>query len=70
MYITDGGVKVKVVYNKKTLKLIPFSENAMGEIIILTTGNLGNPEDICVGLVDPKKLDLLNGYIREDIVSV
>jgi hypothetical protein len=63
--------KVKVVYNKKTGKMIPFEENNItGEVIILTTGAY-NPDDTIVGMVDIRRLDLLNGYVLpEGVTSV
>jgi hypothetical protein len=65
-----NNIKIKVVYNKKTGKMFPFKEDEVtGEIIILTTGDF-DWDNTIVSLVDPRRQDLLNGYVMlEGVMS-
>lgn len=61
--------KIKVVYVKSTGKMLPFGERENGEIEILTTGAF-DWDDVIVGMVSTKRIDWLDGYVREEGVTV
>lgn len=61
--------KIKVVYVKSTGKMLPFAERENGEIEILTTGAF-DWDDVIVGMVSTKRIDWLDGYVREEGVTV
>lgn len=57
-------MKVTVVYDTKTKKIIPFKYGDMGEVIITITGY--HLDNLIVSRVEATRLDLFNGYILEE----
>jgi len=60
-------MKVTVVYDKITMKLIPFFiDERSGEVIITSTDKNLNHDNLIVSNVDPRRLNLFDGYLLKE----
>lgn len=57
-------MKITVVYNKNTKKIIPFRYTDLGEVEILDCEQ--NIDELIVSMIDATRLDLVNGYVLEE----
>lgn len=60
-------MKVTVVYDKITMKLITFFiDERSGEVIITSTDKNLNHDNLIVSNVDPRRLNLFDGYLLKE----